>query len=147
MIPKKQNTRLLAIGVGGIALIGAAFLVASALRQSISYFYTPTELAESMPSSHKKLSLGGMVEEGSVKRGDGLDVQFMVTDFNNTVLVHYDKVLPDLFREGQGVVAEGTIDKNGVFKATRILAKHDEKYMPPQVARALKPKTKAPEGS
>jgi cytochrome c-type biogenesis protein CcmE len=145
--PKKQNTRLLAIGLGGIALIGAVFLVASALKQSISYFYTPTELAESMPSSHKKLSLGGMVEKGTVKRGEGLNVQFVVTDFNNTVLVQYNKVLPDLFREGQGVVAEGTISKDGVFQATRVLAKHDEKYMPPQVARALKPKNKATTGS
>ncbi|MDQ7018539.1 MAG: cytochrome c maturation protein CcmE [Robiginitomaculum sp.] len=147
MIPKKQNTRLLAIGVGGIALIGAVFLVASALKQSISYFYTPTELAQTPPSSHKKLSLGGMVEKGTVKRGEGLNVQFKVTDFNNTVLVQYDKVLPDLFREGQGVVAEGTFGENGVFHATRVLAKHDEKYMPPQVARALKPETKASEGS
>ncbi len=82
-----------------------------------------------------------MVKDGSIKRGEGLKVRFEVTDFENTVIVEYDKVLPDLFREGQGVVAEGTLNENGVFIATRILAKHDETYMPPQVTRALKRQT------
>jgi cytochrome c-type biogenesis protein CcmE len=147
MKPKKRNSRLLAIGLGGVLLIAAVYLVASALKQSISYFYTPTELAETTPSTHKKLSLGGMVEEGSVERGKGLDVQFRVTDFTHTVLVTYDKVLPDLFREGQGVVAEGTLNENGVFVAKRVLAKHDENYMPPQVARAIKSKDDPKAGS
>ncbi len=139
MKPKKRNSRLFAIGLGGIALIAAVFLVTSALRQSISYFYSPTEIVEAKPTSDKKLSLGGMVEEGSIKRGVGLKVRFSVTDFENTVVVEYDKVLPDLFREGQGVVAEGALNESGVFIATRVLAKHDENYMPPQVARSLKP--------
>ncbi len=147
MKPKKRNSRLMAIGLAGALLVAAAFLVTSALRQSISYFYSPTELAEQAPGPDKKLSLGGMVEEGSVSRGQGLQVQFSVTDFENTVLVHYDKVLPDLFREGQGVVAEGKLNEDGIFVATRVLAKHDENYMPPQVARALKSSSQEEAGS
>ncbi len=137
--PQKRNTRLFAIGAGGVALIAAAFLVTSALKQSIAYFYSPTELLQTSVSSEKKISLGGMVEDGSVERGEGLQIQFRVTDFENSVLVEYNKVLPDLFREGQGVVADGSLNAEGVFIASRILAKHDENYMPPQVARAMKP--------
>ena len=137
MKPRKRNARLAAIAAGALALAGAAWLVTSALRQSIAYYSTPTEIAQNTPGPGRKLSLGGMVEKGSVKRGDGLNVNFQVTDFKHTVTVHYDKVLPDLFREGQGVVAEGHLARNGVFNATRVLAKHDEKYMPPQVARAV----------
>ncbi len=137
MKPVKRNSRLLAIGIGAIALTAAVFLVMSALRQSIAYFYSPTELAEVRPQAGKKLSLGGMVENGSVQRGEGLDVQFLVTDFENSVLVKFDKVLPDLFREGQGVVAEGKLNVDGIFVADRVLAKHDENYMPPAVTRAL----------
>ncbi|PHS23222.1 MAG: cytochrome c maturation protein CcmE [Robiginitomaculum sp.] len=147
MKPKKRNSRLLAIGAGGVALIGAVYLVSSALKQSIAYFYSPTELVETAPPETKKISLGGMVMDGSVKRGKGLNIEFAVTDFENTVIVKYDKVLPDLFREGQGVVAEGTLHKNGKFIATRVLAKHDENYMPPQVARAMKNATKEEAGS
>jgi len=138
MKPKKRNTRLLAIGLGALALATAVFLVTSALRQSISYFFTPSELAQTAPPAGRKLSLGGMVEKGSVTRGKGLEVRFRVTDFKNTVTVRYDKVLPDLFREGQGVVAEGRLGPDGVFTASRVLAKHDEKYTPPPLARALK---------
>ncbi len=138
MKPRKRNARLLAIGLGAVILAAAVFLVTSALRQSISYFLTPSELVQSTPPAGRKLSLGGMVEKGSVKRGKGLDVRFRVTDFKNTVTVHYDKVLPDLFREGQGVVAEGHLGRDGVFMASRVLAKHDEKYTPPPIARALK---------
>lgn len=137
MKPVKRNSRLLAIGIGALALTAAVFLVMSALRQSIAYFYSPTELAEVRPQAGKKLSLGGMVENGSVQRGEGLDVQFLVTDFENSVLVKFDKVLPDLFREGQGVVAEGKLNVDGIFVADRVLAKHDENYMPPAVTRAL----------
>jgi len=145
--PKKRNSRLLAIGIGGVAIVGAVFLVMSALKQSIAYFYSPTELVETSPPETKKISLGGMVMDGSVKRGKGLNIEFTVTDFENTVTVKYDKVLPDLFREGQGVVAEGTLHKNGDFIATRVLAKHDENYMPPQVARAMKKNGESDAGS
>lgn len=145
MKPKNRNTRLINISIAAIVVTGAVYLVSSALKQSISYFYSPTEVVQNVASAQKtsfgekKISLGGMVEEGSVKRGEGLQISFRVTDFENSIIVEYDKVLPDLFREGQGVVAEGHLNAQGVFIASRILAKHDENYMPPAAERAMKP--------
>jgi cytochrome c-type biogenesis protein CcmE len=116
----------------------AAGLALTALRDNVMLFYAPTDLAAKMPAAAERFRLGGMVEKGSLRKTAGtLDVQFFVTDFKHTVEVKYSGILPDLFREGQGVVAHGRMQGN-VFVADQILAKHDEKYMPPEVAKALK---------
>jgi cytochrome c-type biogenesis protein CcmE len=122
--------------VAGVAV--AAGLALTALRENVMLFYAPTDIAAKMPATAERFRLGGMVEKGSLKKTAGtLDVQFYVTDYKHTVEVKYSGILPDLFREGQGVVAHGRMQGN-VFVADQILAKHDEKYMPPEVAKALK---------
>mgnify|MGYP001405740167 CR=1 FL=1 len=133
----KPKHRRLTFVVIGLALLGvAAALVLSALEESIVFFHSPSELAASEALPERRLRVGGLVEEGSVVQG-GATVTFRITDLANTVPVAYTGILPDLFREGQGVVAEGHMDK-GVFVADQVLAKHDETYMPPEVAEALK---------
>ncbi|VAW01400.1 Cytochrome c-type biogenesis protein CcmE, heme chaperone [hydrothermal vent metagenome] len=138
MKPKKQNQRLVFLAVGLLVLTGALALAASGLKDNISYFYAPTELLATPPEPDKKIRLGGMVKQGSFKRLAGLEVVFTITDFENEVPVTFVKILPDLFREGQGVIAEGVMQQDGTFLATRVLAKHDENYMPPEVADSLK---------
>jgi cytochrome c-type biogenesis protein CcmE len=126
---------LLLLGVGT-----AATLVLLALGQNISYFRTPSEIVSgSYPekANGRGIRLGGLVEKGSLIH-DGSAINFRITDLKQTLSVHYEGVVPDLFREGQGVIAEGKMDESGVFQATTLLAKHDEKYMPPEVARELK---------
>jgi cytochrome c-type biogenesis protein CcmE len=126
--------------VGGILLgVGiAAALATQAFRSNVMFFFDPTQIAQGDAPVGDRFRLGGMVEKGSVARTPGsLEVRFMVTDFQNTIPVSYIGVLPDLFREGQGVVAHGTLN-NGVFVADEVLAKHDENYMPPEVERSLK---------
>jgi len=113
-------------------------LVLTALRDSIVFFYTPSEVAEKHLDTGQRFRLGGLVENGSLKRGEGTTISFVVTDKRATLPVTYTGVLPDLFREGQGVVAEGMLTSEGVFHADSVLAKHDEKYMPPEVAKKLK---------
>ncbi|PHR62378.1 MAG: cytochrome c maturation protein CcmE [Robiginitomaculum sp.] len=140
MKPKHQNRRLSLLAIGLVALVGALALAASGLRDNISYFYAPTELLESPPTAETKIRLGGMVEDGSFQRLSGLDVTFVVTDFEKSISVTFNQPLPDLFREGQGVIAEGKLRADGVFVASRVLAKHDENYMPPEVAESLKNK-------
>src|SRR5204863_3914031 len=108
------------------------------LKDSIVFFTSPTDLAEKHVKPGTRVRIGGLVEQGSVSRGDGLMVRFAVTDGNSTVPVVYQGLLPDLFREGQGVVAEGVLDGQGTFRADNVLAKHDETYMPKEVADALK---------
>lgn len=118
----------------------AAVLVFVALGQNVSYFRTPTEIVSGAypeKQSGRALRLGGMVEKGSVARHGG-SVDFRITDMKNTLAVHYEGMVPDLFREGQGVIATGKMDETGIFQATVLLAKHDEKYMPPEVAREMK---------
>ncbi|STX50870.1 cytochrome c-type biogenesis protein CcmE [Legionella busanensis] len=116
----------------------ALALVMYALRQNISLFYTPTQVNQGMAPQGKLVRIGGMVVKKSVIReSDGLSVQFKLTDFKQTVSVSYRGILPDLFREGQGIVAFGTVLDNGHFKATEVLAKHDANYMPPEVKDAL----------
>ena len=127
--------------VGALAVAG--LLVMSALRETIVFFHTPSDVAKVENGRPKiaagqRFRLGGLVKDGSVKRGEGTDVQFAVTDTRETVPVAYRGVLPDQFREGQGVVAEGRLDASGIFRADTVLAKHDETYMPPEVAKALK---------
>jgi len=122
--------------IAGLILALAAWLASLALRDNIVYFVTPSQMTE----SHKdaaKLRVGGLVSEGSVQR-DGLDVRFQITDLAHQVDVRFTGMLPDLFREGQGVVAEGRFNASGIFMADTVLAKHDETYMPPEVADALK---------
>ena len=134
MSPKAK--RLLVV-VAITALLGiAVMLVLGALRENIVFFYTPTDIASSGTKSGQPLRLGGLVKEGSVTI-DGLQSVFTVTDGSADITVRYDNALPSLFREGQGVVAEGSMD-NGKFVATNVLAKHDENYMPAEVAEKLK---------
>ena len=117
----------------------AAALVLSAFEDSIVYFYSPSDVAENKPPPERRFRIGGIVVKDSVLRGaDGRTVRFRVTDTANTIEVAFTGVLPDLFREGQGVVAEGRLDPDGRFRADEVLAKHDETYMPREVADALK---------
>lgn len=134
---KRKHKRLTFVIIALALLGGAAALVLSAFEESIVFFRSPTDIAEHKLDESRRFRLGGLVEEGSVDRSGGVTVAFRVTDLANTVSVRYTGILPDLFREGQGVVAEGRIE-NGVFVADEVLAKHDENYMPPEVADALK---------
>ena len=135
MTPKRRRLWLL---LGSLATLGvAATLVLTALNDNLVFFYSPTQVAEKGIAPDRRFRLGGLVEEGSVQK-EGQTVRFTVTDTNKTVKVVYRGILPDLFREGQGVIAEGSIGSDGVFTAREILAKHDENYMPPEVAKALK---------
>jgi cytochrome c-type biogenesis protein CcmE len=134
----RRQRRLFLIGTGVGVLAVAAALVLTALRDSIVFFNSPTDLVEKRVEPGTRIRLGGLVKTGSVIRGDNLQVRFAVTDGNREIAVAYAGALPDLFREGQGVVAEGALDGAGLFRADTILAKHDENYMPKEVADALK---------
>jgi cytochrome c-type biogenesis protein CcmE len=134
---RKQRRGIL-IGTS-LAVLGLAVgLVLFAMRDSIVFFYSPSEVAEMKIAAGQRFRLGGLVEAGSVVRGEGTTVRFAITDQAKTLPVTYTGVLPDLFREGQGVVAEGVLEPDGVFHADNVLAKHDENYMPPEVAKKLK---------
>lgn len=133
----RRQRRLTLIGVAALVLSLAAALALSALRDSIMFFVTPSELAAKSIPPGSRFRLGGLVEQGSVVR-DGLSVHFRVTDGGANLPVTYHGLLPDLFREQQGVVTEGKLDASGVFVADTVLAKHDERYMPKEVADALK---------
>jgi cytochrome c-type biogenesis protein CcmE len=134
----RKQRRAVLIGTC-LAVLGLAVgLVLFALRDSIVFFYTPSEVAEKHLETGQRFRLGGLVENGSVKRGEGTTVSFVISDKRSTLPVTYTGVLPDLFREGQGVVAEGMLNPDGVFRADSVLAKHDENYMPPEVAKKLK---------
>ncbi len=138
MTRKQRRAALIA---GGLAVLGLALvLVLLALSSTITYFKTPSDLATAPLPTGQRFRLGGLVADGSVKRGQALDVEFQVTDTIQSTAVIYRGVLPDLFREGQGVVAEGRLEADGRFRADTVLAKHDETYMPPEVAKALKEK-------
>ncbi len=136
---RKQRRGVL-IGVSLGVLMVAVGLVLFALRDSIVFFHTPSDISEKQIPAGERFRLGGLVAAGSVKRGEGAKVDFAVTDTLNTIEVTYEGVLPDLFREGQGVVAEGKLTPAGLFVADTVLAKHDETYMPPEVAKALEAK-------
>ena len=134
----RKQRRLALIGSGLAVLAVAAVLVLSALKESIVFFNSPTDVVEKNVQPGARIRLGGLVKPGSVERGDNLSVRFEVTDGNRAVSVAYTGILPDLFREGQGVVTEGALDGAGLFRADSVLAKHDETYMPKEVADALK---------
>ncbi len=136
----KPRTKRVAMVVGGIAALGvAAALILSAFQQNLVFFFTPSQVAANEAPQGKTFRIGGMVEKGSVKRDeDGLTVKFLVTDTAKSIPVVYRGALPDLFREGKGVVAQGRVGADGVFAASEVLAKHDENYMPPEAADAVK---------
>lgn len=136
---RKQRRSLFIVGC--LAVLGTAVgLVLFAMQDSIVFFYSPSDVVEKNIDPGKRFRLGGLVEEGSFKRLEGTKVQFAVTDTDKTIKVTYNGVLPDLFREGQGVVTEGKLGADGQFTADSVLAKHDENYMPPEVAESLKKK-------
>lgn len=135
---KPRHRRLILI-VAGLALLGVtAALVLSAFNKNLVFFFSPSQVADKEAPVNKTFRLGGMVEKGSLKRmSDGLTVEFLVTDTAKTIPVRYKGILPDLFSEGKGVVAQGRLDADGTFVATQVLAKHDENYMPPEAADAI----------
>ena len=134
----RRQRRLVLIGAAGGVLALAAFLVLGALNDSIVFFNSPTDVAQKHVAPGTRIRLGGLVKPGSIARGEALAVRFAVTDGAREIAVAYTGALPDLFREGQGVIAEGALDGAGLFKADTILAKHDENYMPREVADALR---------
>ncbi len=137
MTPRQRRMTLVALIVVGVSLAGA--LALRAFRENVMFYFDPSKVAAGQVKPGQRFRLGGMVVKGSVQRQSGsLEVKFTVTDFAHNVPVAYDKVLPDLFKEGAGVVALGRLDAQGTFVADEVLAKHDEKYMPPEVARSLK---------
>ena len=135
---KARHKRLALIVVGLAGLAVAIGLIANAFNQNLVFFFSPSDIQANQAPINRDFRLGGLVEEGSLKReNDGLTVHFVVTDNANTIPVTFTGILPDLFREGQGVVAQGKLNENGVFMAKEVLAKHDESYMPPEVQDAL----------
>ena len=134
---KRKHKRLTFVGIAMLLLAAAAALILTAFEESIVFFHSPTDLLTKDTRADQRLWLGGLVEEGSVEKPGGGVVIFRVTDTTNTVPVRFKGILPDLFREGQGVIAEGRFE-TGVFQADEVLAKHDENYMPPEVADAIK---------
>lgn len=136
---KPRHKRLAFIVAGLTAIAIAATLVLSAFRSNLVFFYTPTQIAKGEAPKSTSFRVGGLVKVGSLKRADNsLDIHFVVTDTVNEVAVTYSGILPDLFKEGKGVVAQGKLEADGLFHADQVLAKHDENYMPPEAAEALK---------
>jgi cytochrome c-type biogenesis protein CcmE len=142
MKPRHKRLALIAGGVASVAL--AAALVLNAFQSNLVFFFTPSQIAAGEAPKDRAFRIGGMVTAGSLKRQpDGLTVHFTVTDTAKSVPVVYRGILPDLFREGKGVVAQGRLNADGVFRADEVLAKHDENYMPPEAAHALEQARKA----
>ena len=141
----KSRHRKLALIVLVVAALGvAAALVLNAFNSNLVFFFSPTQVANGEAPTSRAFRIGGLVEEGSIKRqADGLTVNFVVTDTAKSIPVTYTGILPDLFKEGKGVVAEGKLGSDGLFNATQVLAKHDENYMPPEAASALEQAQKA----
>jgi len=135
---KPRHKRFALIG-GGVAMLGlAAALVLNAFQSNLVFFFTPTQVAAGEAPKGKAFRIGGMVKEGSLKRlPDGIAVSFVVTDTAREIAVAYAGILPDLFREGKGVVAQGKLGESGLFTASEVLAKHDENYMPPEAQHAI----------
>lgn len=142
MALKPRHKRWALIGLALLLVATAAAMVLRAFNDNLVFFRSPSEVIEGKAPANKPFRLGGLVEVNSVVR-DGVQVQFKITDTAHTIPVTYTGILPDLFREGKGVVAQGTLDANGMFQATEVLAKHDENYMPPEAAHALEQANKA----
>jgi cytochrome c-type biogenesis protein CcmE len=143
----RKQRRLTLIGASGGVLVIAVGLVLNAMSGSIVFFHSPTEVVQDHLAAGTRIRIGGLVKTGSVKRGDNLNIRFDVTDGKHDVPVHYQGLVPDLFREGQGVVAEGKMEPNGSLAADTVLAKHDERYMPKEVVDAMKKSGRWQEGS
>ena len=136
MTPRKKRIAIVCSILAGMAI--AAVLILTAFEQNLLYFYSPTQVVEGEAPTERSFRIGGLVEADSVERNpDSLLVSFVLTDTQNQIKVTYEGILPDLFREGQGIVANGKLEANNVFNAGEVLAKHDENYMPPEVAQAL----------
>jgi cytochrome c-type biogenesis protein CcmE len=134
----RRGKRIVLLGVLAAGLTAATLLMLSAFEENLLYFYDPTQVAAGEAPEHARFRIGGLVQAGSVQRGgDGLQVRFAVADCTHSVAVAYTGILPDLFREGQGIVVHGRLDESGVFQADEVLAKHDENYMPPEVVESL----------
>lgn len=139
----KPRHKRFALIIGGVAVLGAAVaLILSAFQQNLVFFFSPSDVAAHKAPQARAFRIGGLVEEGSVKR-EGVMVSFRVTDTAHAIPVVYKGILPDLFREGKGVVAQGKLGADGVFQASEVLAKHDENYMPPEAGHALEQARKA----
>ena len=138
----KRKKRIYLISLFFITIATSIYLILWALRDNIVFFYSPTEIQQKISikefNEMSKLRLGGMVKESSIKQLNDGSINFIITDFNKEMVVFYKGIIPDLFKEEQGVIAEGSVNKEGVFIANSILAKHDENYMPPEVQNALK---------
>ena len=143
----RKQRRLILIGSSLGVLAIAAALVLSALSDSIVFFNSPTDIAEKHLTAGTRIRVGGLVKPGSLQRGDNLQIRFDVTDGKSDIAVRYQGIVPDLFREGQGVVAEGKLEAGGIFVADTVLAKHDERYMPREVVDALKKTGRWQEGA
>lgn len=135
----KARHKRIALIVGGLAVLGAvAALVLNAFQSNLVFYFSPTQVAAGEAPKGKLFRIGGMVKEGSIGReADGITVRFVVTDTDKEMAVVYSKPLPDLFKEGKGVVAQGKLNEDGLFVANEVLAKHDENYMPPEAAKAV----------
>jgi len=134
---KPRQKRFMFIAAGVIAVSLAVGLVLYALRGNVNLYFTPTQIFNNEAPVGRSFRIGGMVEEGSVKQMDGLTVNFVITDSHKSIPVVYTGILPDLFKEGKGVVAQGRVDENGLMRADEVLAKHDENYMPPEALDAM----------
>ena len=134
MIAKPKHQRLVLVAIAGVAVLAAVLLAMWGLRDRAAYFYTPADIVAGKAQPGQAIRLGGMVEKGSVQRlSDGVTIRFVLTDGASKVPVTFRGIVPDLFREGSGAIAEGSLDPGGTFQAANILAKHDERYMPPQM--------------
>ncbi len=143
---KPRSKRLMLVGGGVALLVAAVAMVLSAFQQNLVFFHTPTEVVEGKAPTGTTFRMGGMVEDGSIRReGDGLTVRFAITDTAKVIPVTYRGTLPDLFKEGKGAVVQGRLEADGLFHATEVLAKHDENYMPPEAAHAIEQANKAAE--
>jgi cytochrome c-type biogenesis protein CcmE len=144
---KPRHKRFIFIGLGLLALAVASMLILNAFQSNLVFFFTPTQVANGEVPKGRGFRIGGMVEDGSLTReGDGLTVHFVMTDMAKRVPVTFKGILPDLFKEGKGAVAQGQLGADGTFLASEVLAKHDENYMPPEAAEALA-KAKAAAGA
>jgi cytochrome c-type biogenesis protein CcmE len=134
----KKRRRIQLVVIGAVMLTLATAIIGYAMRDGIEFFRSPSQIAADPPLEGERFRLGGLVEDGSVVRGEGSEIRFTVTDGGAVTVVAFEGILPDLFREGQGVVTTGMLDPDGVFRASEVLAKHDEQYMPKEVADALR---------
>jgi len=141
---KPRHKRIALIATGLVAFAGAAALILSAFQSNLVFFFSPSQVYAHEAPANRSFGIGGLVEQGSLQRQpDGVTVRFVVTDTVHSIPVLYVGILPDLFKEGKGVVAQGSLDSSGVFHAKEVLAKHDENYMPPQAADAVEKAQKA----